>query len=227
MTKHARAWWWLVALMAGVALAQAPVYVPTGTLDASLDGGAVRFSTHANLVPEPGSPIQDASAADLAEALSGYEVNTASFVYVEPMVIGGVTALPASLTVVLRGAIDPGSRDDRRELVVSFGLDPVTLQWDGREERVAVAFHPERWSASAYYEVLELRAFELTAVEATDAHVLRVAGRLEATLVWRQGAFQVTVDPTNTVDVTVVFTAYPVAGDEVLVPLLEGATETR
>jgi hypothetical protein len=225
--RFSHTWWCFATLVTGIALAQAPVYVPTGTLDADIDGGVVVFRTHANLVPEPGSVVADAAAADLVETLSGREVNTASFVYVDAMVVGGVTALPASLTVVLRGAIDPGSRDDRRELVVSFGLDPVTLAWDAREERVAVAYHPERWSASAYYQVLELHAFELTLVEAERTHVLRVAGRLEATLAWRQGAFQVTVDPTNTVALAVDFVAFPVVGDDVLVPLLDGATDGR
>ena len=223
MSKHARCWSWLLALLAGSTLAQAPVYVPTGTLAATIDGEPIAFATHANLVPEPGTTIADADARALAERLTGREVNTASFVVTDPLVVGGVTAFPATLTVSLRAMVAPDDRNERRELVLSFGLDPATLAWDGDPRRVAIEFHPERWRATAHYQLLELHAFELTVVEAVAPHVLRVAGRLTATLVWREGAFQVTVDPTNTVELTLDFEADPVVGDDVLVPLLEDA----
>jgi len=222
MSKRARRWAWLLALLAGSSLAQAPVYVPTGTLAATIDGEPIAFATHANLVPEPGAEIADADARALAAALTGREVNTASFRTSEPLVVGGVTALPATLFVQLRARVAPDSREERRELVLSFALDPETLAWDGDPGRVSVEFHPERWRATAHYQLLELRAFELTLVEAVEPHTLRVAGRLAATLVWREGGFQVTVDPTRTVELVVEFEAFPVAGDDVLGTLLVG-----
>lgn len=223
LSKHARGWSWLLALLASSTLAQAPVYVPTGTLAAIIDGEPIAFATHANLVPEPGAAIGDAAAdaRALAAALTGREVNTASFRYSEPLVVGGVTALPATLFVQLRARVAPDSREERRELVLSFALDPETLAWDGDPGRVSVEFHPERWRATAHYQLLELRAFELTLVEAVEPHALRIAGRLAATLAWREGAFQVTVDPTRSVELMVEFEAFPVAGDDVLGPLLE------
>lgn len=225
MSMHARRWPWLLVLMAGTVLAQGPVvYVPTGSLRAEIDGAPLVFATHANLVPEgAGAAIADPDARALAAALSGREVNTASFTYSALVVVGGVTALPASLFVQLRGRVEPDSREERRELVLSFALDPDTLAWDGDPHRVRVEFHPERWRATAHYQLLELHAFELTLAEPADGHVLRVAGRLAATLAWREGAFQAVVDPGRSVELVVDFEAFPVVGDDVLGPLLERA----
>jgi hypothetical protein len=216
----------LSALLAGLALAQASpvVYVPTGTLRATIDGEPIVFATHANLVPDTDTAaIEDADARALAAALTGREVNTAGFRTTAPMVVGGVTALPATLFVQLRARVEPDSRTERRELVLSFALDPDTLAWDGDPSRVSVEFHPERWRATAHYQVFELHTFELTLAEAVEAHVLRVAGRLAATLAWREGSFQARVDPSRSAVLVVEFEAFPVVGDDVLGPLLERA----
>ncbi|MBW6456379.1 MAG: hypothetical protein K0A98_10895 [Trueperaceae bacterium] len=71
--------------------------------------------------------------------------------------------------------------------------------------------------------MLELHAFEVTRIEAVEPHALRVAGNLVATLAWREGAFQSVVDPANTVELAVDFEAFPVTGDDVLVPLIDDA----
>jgi len=214
----------LLGPLLGLALAQAPVYVPTGTLSAEIDGRAVVFATHANLVPGADTEaIADADARALAERLTGREVNTATFVFTEPLIVGGIVALPASLTVSLRAMVAPDDRAERRELVLGFGVDPETLVWDGNAGRVTVQFHPERWRAAAHYQLLELHSFEITLFEVVAPHVLRVAGRLAATLAWREGAFQSVIDPTNRVALTLDFEAYPVTGDDVFGPLLEGA----
>jgi hypothetical protein len=222
----ARSWWWIAAVLVGGAAAQAPavVYVPTGTLTATIDGEAVVFATHAHLVPTTDTAaIRDADARALAETLTGREVNTASFVYTEPLVVNGITAMPATLTVVLRAKVAPDDRDERRELVLSFGLDPVTLAPLDDPRRVSVEYHPERWRATAHYVLLDLRVFDVTLLEAVEPHALRAAGRLEATLAWRSGSFQATIDPADSVELRLDFEAYPVVGDDVLVPLLEDA----
>jgi hypothetical protein len=203
-------------------LAQAPVFVPTGTLAATIDGAAVVFRTHANLVPEADAP--EGASADVEARLgrlTGREVNGASFVVTEPLVVGGVTTFPATMTVALRAMVAPDDRSDRRELVIAFRVDPTSLAWEG--DGVTVEYHPERWRATAHYQLLELHAFEVTRIEAVEPHALRVAGRLVATLAWREGAFQSVVDPTNTVELDVEFEAYPVTGDEVLMPLIDDA----
>jgi len=215
---------WLLAPLLGLALAQAPVFVPTGTLAATVDGVAIVFRTHANLVPDVDTPAGTSADADgLTQLLTGREVNGASFIVTEPLVVGDVTAFPATMTISLRAMVVPDDRSDRRELVIGFGVDPTTFAWDGDPSRVAIEFHPERWRATTHYQLLELHAFEVTRIEAIEPHALRVAGRLTATLAWREGAFQSVVDPTNTVEVTVDFEAYPVTGDDVLAPLLEDA----
>jgi hypothetical protein len=215
---------WLLAPLLGLAWAQAPIFVPTGALTATIDGTTIVFRPHANLVPETDAEAPaDASVDALIERLSGREVNGASFIVTEPLVVGDITAFPATMTVNLRAMVAPDDRSDRRELVIGFGVDPDTLAWDGDEGRVAVEFHPERWRATAHYQLLELHAFEVTRLEAVEPHALRVAGRLVATLAWREGAFQSVVDATNTVELTVDFEAYPVTGDDVLTPLLEDA----
>ena len=215
---------WLLVPFLGLAFAQAPIHVPTGTLTTTIDGVTIVFRTHANLVPEADAPADaSADASALMERLTGREVNGASFIVTEPLVVGDVTAFPATMTVSLRAMVAPDDRSDRRELVIGFGVDPTSLTWDGDMHRVAVEFHPERWRATAHYQLLELHAFEVTRIEAVEPHALRVAGRLVATLAWREGTFQSVVDATNTVELTVDFEAYPVTGDDVLAPLIEDA----
>ena len=209
----------LVAL--GSALAQEPTYAPTGTLDATVDGVPVAFGTYVTLVPEPSESIDDARARALAGQLIGREVATATTIATDPLVVNGVVAMAATLTLDLRGSVGAPERgrDDLRELVIGIRLDPETLAWTGDPDHVSVVLHPERWSGSAYYQLQELTLIELQVERASDT-TLRATGRLEATLVWREGGFQVTFDPERIVAVTVDFAIDPVVGDEALAALL-------
>lgn len=205
----------------GSTLAQEPTYTPTGTLDATIDGVPAAFGTYVTVVPEPSEPLEDARARALAGQLVGREVATATTIATDPLVVNGVVAMAATLTLELRGSIGAPERgrDDLRELVLGIRLDPDTLAWTGDPEQVSVAYHPERWSGTAFYELLELTLLELDVERASDT-TLRASGRLEATLVWRQGAFQVVYDPERTVVVAVDFAVDPVVGDEALAALL-------
>jgi hypothetical protein len=173
------------------------------------------------VVPEPSESIDDARARALAGQLVGREVATATTIATDPLVVNGVVAMAATLTLNLRGSVGAPARgrDDLRELVLGIRLDPETLAWTGDPEHVSVAYHPERWSGSAYYQLQELTLIELQVERASDT-TLRATGRLEATLVWREGGFQVTFDPERTVAVTVDFVVDPVVGDEALAALL-------
>ena len=205
----------------GSALAQEPTYTPTGTLDATIDGVPVAFGTYVTVIPEPSESIDDARARALAGQLVGREVATATTVATDPLVVNGVVAMAATLTLDLRGSVGAPARgrEDRRELVIGIRLDPETLAWTGDPAHVSVVFHPERWSGTAYYQLQELHLIELRVERVSDT-TLRATGRLEATLAWRQGAFQVVVDPDRTVAVTVDFAVDPVVGDEALAGLL-------
>ncbi len=209
----------LVAL--GVALAQEPTYTPTGTLDATIDGAPVAFGTYVTVVPEPNESIDDARARALAGQLGGREVATATTIATDPLVVNGVVAMAATLTLDLRGSVGAPARgrEDLRELVLGIRLDPEALAWTGDPEHVSVAYHPERWSGSAYYQLQELELIELHVERASDT-TLRATGRLEATLVWREGGFRVTFDPERTVAIAVDFAIDPVVGDEALAALL-------
>lgn len=211
----------LALALLGAAAAQAPTYVTTGTLTATVDGVPVTFATFVTVVPEPSETIDDARARAVAGALVGREVATASAITTAPLVIGGLAAMPATLTVELRGSVGAPQRgrEDLRELVLGIRLDPATLAWTGVPDQVSVAYHPDRWSGTAYYQLQDLVVLELTAT-ATSPTALRVVGRLEATLVWREGAFQVRVDPSRTLALTVHFAVDPVVGDEALAALL-------
>lgn len=221
-SRAARALAATAALLAlGHALAQVPTYTPTGTLDATVDGAPVAFGTYVTVVPEAGEPLEDARARALAGRLVGREVATATAITTDPLVVNGVVAMAATLTLELRGSVGAPARgrDDLRELVLGIRLDPETLAWTGDPDQVSVAYHPERWSGTAYYQLQELHRIEVQ-VERTSDTTLRASGRLEATLVWRQGAFQVVVDPERTVTVAVDFEVDPVVGDEALAALL-------
>lgn len=210
-----------LAIAAGGAHAQEPSYLPTGTLAATVDGVASAFATHVAVVPETGEAPEDARARALAGRLAGTEVATAVAIVTDPLVVGGVVAMPATLTIELRGSVGPPvrGRADLRELVLGIRLDPETLAWTGDPDHVSVAYHPERWSGTAYYQLLDLSLLDLR-VEAGSERGLRVAGRLEATLVWREGAFQVRVDPSRTLALTLEFQVDPVIGGDTLADLL-------
>jgi hypothetical protein len=209
----------LVAL--GGAFAQEPTFTPTGTLDATVDGVPVAFGTYVTIVPEPSESIDDARARALAGRLVGREVATATTIATDPLVVNGVVAMAATLTLDLRGSVGAPERGraDLRELVLGIRLDPETLAWTGDPEHVSVAYHPERWSGTAFYQLQDLTSIELQVERASDT-TLRATGRLEATLVWREGAFRVVFDPERTVVITVDFVVDPVVGDEALAALL-------
>jgi hypothetical protein len=210
-----------VLALVGPALAQEPVYTPTGTLDATVDGVPVAFGTYVTVVPEPSESIDDARARALAGRLVGREVATATTIATDPLVVNGVVAMAATLTLDLRGSVGAPERgrDDLRELVLGIRLGPETLAWTGDPEHVSVVYHPERWSGTAYFQLQELTGIELL-VERTSDTTLRATGRIEAVLVWREGAFQVTFDPDRTVVLAVDFAIDPVVGDEALAALL-------
>jgi hypothetical protein len=210
-----------LALLLGIALAQEPAFVPTGTLSADIDGVPVAFGTYITVVPEAAEAIEDARARALAGQLQGREVATATTITTEPLVMNGVIIMPATLTLELRGSVGAPERGrpDLRELVLSVRLDPTTLTWTGDPAQVSVAYHPERWSGTAHYQLAELTALELS-VERTAEATLRVTGALTATLVWREGAFRVTIDPERTVVLTLNLAVDPVVGDAALAALL-------
>jgi hypothetical protein len=219
----ARRWWIVVLLVLNApALAQAPAYLETGTLLASVDGEAVTLHTHVTVVPDDAENVEDARARALAGSLAGREVATATAIVTPPLVVGGVVAMPATLTLELRGSVGAPERgrDDLRELVIGIRVDPDTLAWSGDPDHVSVAYHPERWSGTSYYQLHALERLELHTVEQTAERTLRVAGRLEATLVWRSGAFVVAFDLDRQVDLVVDFDIDPVIGDEALTALL-------
>ena len=201
--------------------AQEPVYVPTGSLATTVDGEPVAFGTFVTVVPEPAEPIEDARARALAGRLAGSEVATATTITTEPLVMNDVVIMPATVTLELRGSVGAPERgrDDLRELVLGVRLDPDTLSWTGDPEQVSVAYHPERWSGTAYYQLSELHLLELI-VERTSDTTLRASGRLEATLVWREGAFRVTVDADRTVALVVDIDVETVVGDAALAAAL-------
>ena len=202
-----------ITLTFGVALAQEPTYTPTGTLEATVDGVPVMFGTYVTVVPEPSESIEDARARAMAGQLVGREVATATTIATDPIVVNGVVAMAATLTLELRGSVGAPERgrEDRRELVIGVRL--------GDPQQVSVAYHPERWSGTSYYQLQDLTLIELQVERVSDT-TLRATGRLEATLVWRQGAFQVVFDPERTVVVAVDFAVDPVVGDEALAALL-------
>ena len=209
-----------LAIAAGGAHAQESSYLPTGTLAAAVDGVASTFATHVTVVPEPGEAPEDARARALAGRLAGTEVATAVAIVTDPLVVGGVVAMALSRRQRI-GSVGPPvrGRADLRELVLGIRLDPETLAWTGDPDHVSVAYHPERWSGTAYYQLLDLSLLDLR-VEAGSERGLRVAGRLEATLVWREGAFQVRVDPSRTLALTLEFQVDPVIGGDTLADLL-------
>lgn len=216
--------WWIVVLLVlhGPALAQAPAYLETGSLRASIDGEAVTLHTYVTVVPDTAENVDDARARALAGSLSGREVATATAIVTPPLVVGGVVAMPATLTLELRGSVGAPERgrDDLRELVIGIRVDPDTLAWSGDPAHVSVAYHPERWSGSSYYELHALERLELHHVEQTSERTMRAAGRLEATLVWRSGAFVVAFDLDRQIDLVVDFDIHTVIGDEALTELL-------
>lgn len=211
----------VAASSATTVAAQEPVFVPTGSLDATVDGERVAFGTYVTVVPEPAEPIENARARALAGRLAGREVATATTITTEPLVMNDVVIMPATITLELRGSVGAPERgrDDLRELVLGIRLDPDTLAWTGDPEQVSVAYHPERWSGTAFYQLSELHLLELIVERASDT-TLRASGRLEATLVWREGAFRVTVDADRTLALVVDFAVDPVVGDEALAAAL-------
>ena len=211
----------IAASSATTVAAQEPVYVSTGSLAASVDGEPVAFGTFVTVVPELAEPIEDARARALAGRLAGREVATATTITTEPLVMNDVVIMPATVTLELRGSVGAPERgrDDLRELVLGLRIDPDTLAWTGDPEQVSVAYHPERWSGTAYYQLSELHLLELI-VERTSDTTLRASGRLEATLVWREGAFRVTVDADRTVALVVDIDVETVVGDAALAAAL-------
>jgi hypothetical protein len=216
-------WWIVIALaLAGHTLAQAPEYLETGTLRATVGGESVTLHTYVTLVPDGAEGIDDARARALAGSLAGREVATATTIVTPPLIVGDVVAMPATLTVVLRGSVGAPERGrgDLRELVIGVRVDPDTLRWSGDPDHVSVAYHPERWSGTSYYQLHALEHLELSRVEQTSERTLGVSGRLEATLVWRSGGFMVEFDLGRQVELVVDFDVDPVIGDEALTELL-------
>ena len=128
-----------------------PVYEETGTIAITFGGEDMVQYTTGNSVP--GQP--------------GREVHTASWIVLEPRLMGGVNIMPDDVfvTITSRGSIEPDP--GKATLTVEASLDPETLDLKTRPAP-SILFHPDDDDDDRFYAMTD-GVFEIESVTRIDA----------------------------------------------------------
>ena len=134
-----------------------PVYEETGTVAISFGDEHMIHYTTANSMP--GQP--------------GWKVHTASWIVLEPRLLGGVNITPDDVfvTITTRGSIEP--HPGKSTLRVELSLDPETLDLKTRPTP-SISFHPD--DGDGFYAMTE-GVFEIESVTRTDADSFAIIAR--------------------------------------------------
>lgn len=140
-----------------------PVYEQTGTVEITFGERQMQHFTTANTVP--GEP--------------GRQVHTASWITLEPRLLGGVNISPDDIFVLItsRDTVEPVSEQD--SLRVEFSLDPATLGLKTKPA-ASVRFYPAKGEADFY--ALTDGTFTIENVTRTDEDTFSILASAQGTM---------------------------------------------
>ncbi len=189
----------------------APVWLPTGTLEAVIAGKDHIMRSFVTTVPEDAAErTSDPEARALLEKLAGTEQHTATWMITDPFEMGGIVLLPAMLFVSI------GTRASE-DSTANFALDIDTLELD-TESDIEVRYFPESWSTKDFYALTE-GTLQLNSVEVIDERTLRISGTVLGTLSFQE-SYSVEHNPNDTLPFEATFSIERVFGSQLPLELL-------
>lgn len=135
-----------------------PVYEQTGAIEIAFGNGRMTHYTTRNTVPDQ----------------PGRQIHSASWITLEPRLIGGVNIMPDDIfvTVRSRGSVEP--EPGQASLLLEFSLDPDTLELR-TETPHNIRFYPPGGSSDGYYALTE-GSLRLERTARTDGNGLAILG---------------------------------------------------
>ncbi|CAN5762154.1 hypothetical protein BH23DEI1_BH23DEI1_10320 [soil metagenome] len=207
----------ILALAFGLAAAQTHV---TGSVDTVIDGRTHTFGTSATrIADDAGAGVENAAARAMLERLAGTTQHTATWLVMEPIVMGGVVMFAAEDMFISITAYG----EERSQFSLEFGLVLETLELsDPDDVEILVKYFPERWGTSDFYALTE-GALVIDLVERVDATTLRIRGSFSGTLSFQE-QYTVAHNPADTRSIAGTFDILEVGGSSALDMVL-GATD--
>jgi hypothetical protein len=210
-----------LALSLGLAAAQT---VQTGTIAITLDGVERTFTTSGTKIAENAAEgVTNEAARAFLERLAGTWVHTATYMILEPIVMGGVVLFAApDMFVTIGGyAYDDPERPDHLEL--RFGLDLETLLLSD-ETDIVVRYSPAASNMADSY-LLTLGGIVVHTVTQVDDETLSLQGSISGVLSRQLDPANEAHDPSDTISIEGRFDIQQLVGDARVVDMVTDAVD--
>lgn len=208
----------IVTIVATASAQSAPVWEPTGTLEAVIDGKTFVMHSFATVIPEDvAERSTDPEAREFLEKLAGTEQHSATWMVTDPFVMGGMVLLEAMMFVTIDTRISEDPNAEAGQIDINFGLDMDTLELEAGND-VEVRYFPIGWNLHDFYALTE-GTLTLDSVEVADEHTLVISGAISGTMS-RQDSISIEHNPADTLPFEATFHIERVVGSKLLLELL-------
>jgi hypothetical protein len=210
-----------LALSFGLAVAQT---VQTGSITITLDGVERTFTTSGTRIAENAAEgVTNEAARAFLERLAGTWIHTATYMILEPIVMGGqvLFAAPDMFVTIDAYAHDDPDRTDHLEL--RFGLDLETLLLSD-ETDIVVRYSPAGSSTVDSY-LLTLGGIVVDGVARVDDETLSLQGSISGVLSRQLDPANEAHDPSDTISIEGRFDIQQLVGDARAVDLVTDAVD--
>lgn len=208
----------VLTTLAAASAQSTPAWVPTGTLEAVIDGKSFVMHSYATVVPEDAAErASTPEARELLEKLAGTEQNSATWMVTEPFEMGGMVLFEAMMFVTIdtRSSEDPSAESG--QIDVNFQLDMDTLELV-TDNDVEVRYFPTGWDLYDFYALTE-GALILDNVEVADEHTLVISGTISG-IMSHQESIAIEHNAADTLPFEATFSIERVSGSALLPELL-------
>ena len=209
----------LIAAVLSTASAQAQTR-ETGSVTAQIDGATHSFVSSAKHVPEDvAEGVTDEKVRAILEKVAGTDQHTATYMVMDPIMVGEVEIVPATLYATLGTAWSPEGASEEVSFDVKFSLDPAALDPASIGD-IEVLYYPNGWNFDDYYALTE-GGLTLDSVVVVDDTTVAVSGTIDGVLT-HQTTSTVEHNPADTLPITASFTIDEVVGSQLALDLITG-----
>lgn len=209
----------LSATLFSSALAQAQTR-ETGSVTAQIGGTPHTFTSSTKHVPEDvAEGVTDEKVRAILEKVAGTDQHTATYMVMDPIMVGEVEIVPATLYATLGTAWSPEGASEEVSFDVKFSLDPAALDPASIGD-IEVLYYPNGWGLDDYYALTE-GGMTLDSVVVVDDNTLAVSGTIEGVLTHQTG-YTVEHNPADALPITASFSIDEVVGSQLALDVVRG-----
>lgn len=206
------------AALLSLSFAQEPY--ETGSIDATIDGREIRAWTYATDVPaDVADGVEDERQRAVLERVAGTTVHSASFMYQDPIMLGGMMLVDETIYVTFSTRTGHPDGDSIDSLTIKFSLVPGTLEL-GDEVDIEVTYYPSGSSYDDYYALTD-GSLVIESLEVLDEQTMAISGTVSG-LLSHQSDYDIMHNPADTLQIEARFDISQVKTSDTAYSLITG-----